>query len=217
MRPMASTSDLRQVLAYGRVSDAITGFGLEGFEVGLGFSSSARSGSLPTEIARKRGGWFALYLSPSRHLAGLSLEGEVTLTARFDTPGRAPVVRTREVDGEDLALVAEELDVSGAMTTVTRVAGAPFVFSAAVPPRPVALRGTVVRDHDPETPAVGVAVRADGGPPAVTDSSGIFLIPELPVALTVTLTLIDRDEEITVIFRPDHSRPINTITLSRPS
>lgn len=121
-RPTDSTSDPRQVLAHSRVSDATTGSGLEGFEVGLDSSSTGRSGSVPTEIARKRGGWLALHLCSSRQLADLWLEGDVTLTARFAAPGRAPVVRSREVDGEELALVAEELDVAGAVTTVTRVA-----------------------------------------------------------------------------------------------
>lgn len=211
------TLGLRQVLARGRVSDAVTGRGLGTFDVALGFTHGGGSGDLPGVLALKPDGWFAVQVRPAVQMPDLAAAGPVTLTARVTVPGRGAVEVAQVVDGTELALVEVSVPVGDSETVVERIAGAPFTFSVALPPQPVALAGIVLRDHDPDIPVAGVEVRADVGAPVVTDARGRFFLPALPVAETITLTLTEDAEESTTSYRPDFSRPVNTVTLSRPS
>lgn len=211
------TLGLRQVLASGRVADAVTGRGLDGFDITLRFTHGGGSGELPGALALKPDGWFAVQLRPAAQMPDLATVGPVTLTVRVTVPGRPPVEARQVVDGSELALVERSVRVSDTETVVEYVAGAPFTFSITLPPQPVALAGMVVRDHDPDVPVAGVELRADDGPPVVTDARGRFFLPALPVAESVTLALIEGEDQSVITYRPDFSRPVNTVTLSRPT
>lgn len=213
----AAAAGLRQVLACGRVSDAVSGRGLEGFDVALRHSSDAGSGAFPARIVRKPGGWYALHLVPARQMPAPAGTGEVTLVARFTVPGRLPVEEVQVVDRSWFAVSRRQLPVGGRVLLVDGVDGAPWSVSVAVAPPPVALRGMVVRDHDAGSPAAGVSVAVPGVPPVVTDPGGRFHLPALPVAHAVQLTLTAEDQRTVVTLRPDHDRPVNIVTLSLPS
>ena len=215
--PAGTTAGLRQVLACGRVSDAVSGRGLEAFDVALRYSSGAGSGAFPVRTVHKPGGWYARHLVPARQMPAPAGAGEVTLVARFTVPGRLPVEEVQVVERSWFAVTRRELSVSGRALLVDGVNGAPWSVSVAVAPQPVALRGTVVRDHDADSPAPGVSVAVRGVPPVVTDSGGRFHLPALPVAQAVQLTLTAGDQHNVVKIRPDHDRPLNIVTLSLPS
>jgi hypothetical protein len=205
----------RQVLARGRVADALSGRGLPRPEVTLRFRHSGGSGVLPTTLALRADGWFALHVSPA-DVPDLGGSGPITVTARITVAGREPVELERVVDGARFARTTIAVDVLGTTSSAEVLAGPPLDLVVAIPPRPVALQGVVLRDHDPERPAAGVQVRADDGPDVTTDAAGRFVLAELPVAETVTLTVAENGQESSTPFRPDHSRPINTVTLTRP-
>jgi hypothetical protein len=211
------TVPLRQVLVRGRIADQVTGRGLRPSAVQLTFRHAAGTGPLPGALTLAADGWYALHLAPAAQLPDLSAAGPVTLTARITVAGRVPVEVSRDVAGADLAVTEVPVEVDGAERRVTRVAGAPFELSAVLAPRPVALDGIVLRDHDPERPAAGVTVRLDGaGAGETTDAGGRFFLSPLPAALSVLLHLTDGAATSTARVVVDHSRPVCTVTLSVP-
>ncbi len=208
---------LRQALVKGRMSETITGRGLEIADAALESGQDGQSAPIPAKLVTKPGGYFALQLDPGRDMPDLAGGGAVTLTMHLILSGRDPVEVARVVHPADLAVADHEVTAAGRTVTVKTVAGAPLDFSTALPPAAVALAGTLLRDHDPSDPITGVEVRADGGAPAVTDAGGRFFIAALPVAEIVTLTLREGADETSVPFRPDYALRINTITLSLDS
>lgn len=217
MAVFADTSvPTRQVLGSGRVFEAITGRGLDDFEIELGFTQGARSGGFPVELLRKPGGHFALQLVPERDMPAFAATGDVTLTATVTLPGRPAKLVFINTGPGALALADDTVTIGGTTLAIRRIAGAPFDFSAQVQPRPVALKGTVIRAHDPADPIAGVSVAAPGTPAAVTDAAGSFTIAALPVAETVDLALTEGTSDTVVPFRPDYAQAVNTVTLSLP-
>lgn len=222
------TLGMRQALASGRVSDSISGRGLDAFGAALHYSFGGKSGVFPTTVTHKTDGWYALQLVPGMHMPELVGAGAVTLTVQITVPGRAPLEISQVVDSSRLAVVRSSLFIKGSTVAVYGLAGAPVEFSVAVPPRPVALSGKVVRNHDVEDPVLGVVVRAHGGsivgpldveplpdgPTAVSDAGGRFFLAPLPVAKTVTVTAIEGEKHRRTVIRPDYSTPVNTVTLS---
>ncbi|WP_108258374.1 hypothetical protein [Mangrovicoccus ximenensis] len=204
----------RQVLVRGRIGETITGRSFDGVGVELRAVQDGVTVPLPVSLAMKPGGWYAAHLAPGRVWPVFPAAPGVTLEAEISVPGRAPVVVSQAVDPADLALVAEPRQAGETAVEVERIAGAPFRFDLSLSPLPVALSGTVIRDHDPDDPFPGVSVSAPGGLPVVTDAAGQFFIAELPVLETMLLSL-DGGSGITEIpFRPDYARRVNSVTLS---
>lgn len=208
---------LRQALVTGRAWERFTERGLPVHEAQLRGSHAGGGAVFRTGLTLRPGGWFALHLDPARDMPDLAAAGAVTLTLTLRARGLAPVERSLNVTGADLALVEVPLLVAGQALTAERVAGAPFAFSVAVDPPPLLLEGLVLRDHDPAEPAAGVAVRANGADAAVTDAEGRFRIAALPLAESVTLDFDDTAATTTHVLRPDWGRRVLSATFSIPS
>lgn len=209
--------DLRQGLAAGRFSEAITERPIEGFTATLDYAHAGGGGTFAAVLAIKPGGWFTLHLHPDRDMPDLSGAGTVTLTLRFSREGQPDVTVAQDVPGAELALVETTLTVAGQEVTAHRIAAAPFAFAAEVQPRAVLLDGLVLFDDDPETPAAGVTITAAPAAPVAADGEGRFRIPALPVAESVTLAFDDGGDVTERTLRPDYARPAMTVTFSIPS
>lgn len=207
---------LRQVLGSGRLSERITNRGFEDFDATMRFEHAGGSGSLPIRLHRKPGGYFALQLAPDREMPDFSEFGTVTLTVRFEIPGKTPEDVTMRPAGTALAFVERTLSVGGQSVTASAISGAPFDFSLVLPPKPVALAGTILRNNDPADPVIGATVSALPALPASTDDLGRFRIPALPVLEKLTLSIDDGGNVTEVTFRPDFTKPENLLTLSLP-
>ena len=218
--------DLHQAVATGRFVEAVSDRPIEEYDAALEFSHAGASGVFPTMLVRRPGGWFALHLVPARDMPDLSTAGTVMLTLRMRRPGRPEALAVREVPGTGLAPVPEERTVAGYPMTLTTVPAAPVTFSVTVPPMPVQLDGIVLLDNDPSTPADGVTVTVSPEDPAspvgpvVTDPTGRFRVPALPVAEVVTLAfaLDGGDDDTTECHvRPDYSRRVMHAVFTIPS
>ncbi len=204
----------RQVLVRGRIGETITGRGLEGASVELRAVQGGTTALLPVAMAMKPGGWYAAHLAPGRVWPVFAPVPDVTLEAEIAVPGRAPVILSQSVAPAELALVREPRTIGGTAVEVERIAGAPFAFDLDVPPLPVALAGTVIRDNDPADPFAGVSVSALGVAPVFTDAAGKFFIAGLPVLETVLLSLDGGSGPVGFPFHPDYARRVNSVTLS---
>lgn len=213
----SSHVDLRQALATGRFSEAITERPIEGFSAALDYAHANGGGTFAAVLATKPGGWFTLHLHPDRDMPDLSGAGTVTLTLRLSREGQPDVTVAQDVPGAALALVETTHTVAGQEVTARRIAAAPFAFAATVEPRSVLLDGLVLFDNDPETPAAGVTVTAAPAAPVATDGAGRFRIPALPVTERVTLAFDDGGDVTERTLRPDYPRPAMAATFSIPS
>lgn len=205
-----------QVLVCGRVFDSVSGRGLERYAVSLSYSHSGGAGALPVRTGRRADGWFSAAVPDVQQLPDLSGFAEVELSVHVTVPGRPTVEETISVPGAELAVVTTSREVAGTTVTVAQMPGAPRTVTIPVAPPPVALAGVVLRDHDPAEPVAGVAVAVDGVPSTVTDAAGRFLLPALPVAAEVVISLGEDPERRQYVVRPDYDRPVNVITLSLP-
>lgn len=207
-----------QVIVMGRLREEITDRGLEGFSASLSFAHAGLpSLPLPARLNLGREGYFAFHMVPAQEMPPFPSDATVTLVVDFEPAGHAAVSVSQEIAGADLALVDRPVSVDDQGLSVRVIAGAPFDFSASIPPEPVALQGTVLRDFDPTTPAENVIIRADAEPAVTTDAAGRFFIPRLPITAAATLTLTDQGAATTETYRPDFSQPVNKVTLSLES
>lgn len=208
---------IRQAFGTGQLTEMITGRAYDNFGITMAYSHAGGSGRLPLTLQKKPGGFFALQFPPERAIPDFSGQTDVTLTATITIQGKAPFDVVQTVSTTDLALTETASSVGGTPVTYRRISGAPFDFSAQVAPPAVALQGIVVRDHDPANPISNVTITTTPAAPggAVTsDADGIFFIPALPVAEAITLDLDEDGTPVSVPFRPDYARPVNTLTLS---
>ena len=207
---------LRQVLIFGRVREAITGRALNDGVLSAHYVQGPRNGDLDLTLEIKPGGWFAFQGDPARNVPDFSGGGDVTLSVRIAYADRPPVEATLTRPEAELQISATPVTVDGDILTVQSVSGAPFEINLVVPVRPVALEGVLIRDFDPEVPAVGVTVTTPGVPPVVTDLAGRFFIPALPAAETVVLSFDDGGTLADHSFQPDFADAKNTLSLSLP-
>ena len=208
---------IRQALGTGQLTEEITGRAFENFEITMTYSHAGGSGPLPVTLQKKPGGFFALQFPPERAMPDFSAQTDVTLTATIAILGKAPFDVAQTVPSTDLALTDTVSSVGGTPVTYRRIIGAPFDFSAQLAPDAVALRGIVLRDHDPASPISNVTIATTPAAPGgavVSDADGIFFIPVLPVAEAITLDLEEGGTPKSVPFRPNYARPVNTLTLS---
>ncbi len=213
----ATQLSMRQALGTGQLTEEVTGRAVDNFEISMTYQHADGSGHLPVTLQKKAGGFFALQFSPERAMPDFSAQTDVILTAIIAVQDRAPIEVPRTVSAADLALTQTVAKVGGTPIEYRRVAGAPFDFSAQVAPLAVALRGVILRDHDPADPIGDVAVTTDPASPggAVTsDNDGFFFIPSLPATAEITLDLDEGGTKTSVEFTPDYARPVNTLTLS---
>jgi hypothetical protein len=208
---------VRQNLATGRVSETITGRGLAVASASL----SARIGAGPLRplaarfLARPEG-YFAFSILPGRDMPDFSAAPAVTLRAEFELAARPPAVSESTMAGAALALIETKRKVAGQDVTLRTVKTAPVDLSVAVEPAAVALRGIVLRKHDPGEPVAGVKVQAAAAQ-ALTDAQGRFFLPALPVLAEVVLQLTENAIVTNLPFRVDYSQAVNSVTLSLPS
>src|SRR5689334_10916846 len=117
LRPADSGLSPAQALLCGRVSDSVSGAGLDRFDATLTYEHPAGGGmpaaarSLPVRLGRRAGGWFVLALPDVRRMPAVPAPVAVKLTVRVTAPGRAPVERSRTVDGKRLAVVTTTMTI----------------------------------------------------------------------------------------------------------
>lgn len=215
------TPSLRQVLIQGQVREAVTGRVLSDGIITVHFQQGTKSGTLDLTLVQKPGGYFAFHCDPSRDLPDFSGGGEVTLRVRLEWPDRHPVEMSIPVPEAQIVPAKTWLDIDGTSISALKVPGAPFEVRPLAPSRPFALEGYLIRDFDPEVPAIGVTVSVPGAVPVTSDVTGRFFIPAIPPAETVTATFSepsDQDEPPSVehTFQPDPDRLKTTLTLSLP-
>lgn len=209
--------DSRQVLAAGRFSEEITERPIEGFAAALTYAHAGGSGQFPAQFTAQPGGYFALHISPGRQMPDLSGAGAVTLTLTLSRPGETDLVLDEGTTGAELAVVDQAQTVFGQVVAAPVVSGAPFRFTATIPPQAVLLDGIVILDNDPDAPATGISVTAAPAPPVVSDAEGRFRIPALPIAETVTITFDDGVTQTDRPIQPDYSRTTMAASFSIPS
>lgn len=200
-----------QVLLGGRVSNAVTGRGVDSPALTLSFDPDG-SGSfvaLPARLARRADGWFAWYLAPE-HMPGAS-GPDAALRIEASAAGHSAALATLAIDPAELTLLSETRTLGGRPVTLTRIQGAPFRLDVALDPLPVALEGHVHAAGDPEQPADGAIVEivAPPGATTATDAAGDFRLAALPVAEEITLRITHGGDTADRIFRPDFSQRIN--------
>jgi len=211
-RPSAS-----QAIAVGRAAERITGRALADLSATLWYRTGMEP-FLPLAVRFRMGaeGYFAFALMPDRDLPDVSGAPSVVLRAQFQRRGVAldPVEAT--VPGAALAIEEIERPVGGRIVRIRRIAGRPVDLSLSVDPRPVALAGIVIRDHDPAVPAAGVTVTA-GLTSTVSDAGGRFFLPALPSLPDLVIQLADGATTSNHHVHLDHETPVNRVSLSLPS
>ncbi len=212
---------MRQVLAQGRFYEAITNRAIVDFDATLSYSHADGKGVFRTAQAILPQGYFALHFDPSSAMPDLSKVGTVTLTLTLVHASAAPVsAHSQDVDAADLSLEEHEHIINNQLVKVLRVSAAPFVFDIAIEPQPILLDGLLLHNHDPEEPAVGVAVTILGYDAIKiknTDDEGRFRITALPISETVTLQFNDNGTLSQRTVRPAWGNGSMAQTFSLPS
>jgi len=207
----------QQSLVRGRLFEQFTQRDFETYDIALSLSRGGAEVAVPTRLQRKAGGYFALGIAPRRDLpdpATLPGSGDVEITLTVSIAGQEPFKRSQSVSEASLALVVRSVEIQEQALPMTVVLGAPFVFTIQLPPAPVALAGIVIADNDPSEPVDGASVEAAPAPSVMTDGSGRFFIPALPVLEAVTILVAGNGSLTEHPYRPDYSKPVNTLTLS---
>lgn len=204
----------RQVLAFGRVSDAVRGTAVSWARIVLEYRVDGQRGRLPVQINFGPGGWFAAHL-PAAALAGgvLAASAQIDVLATITAPGYRSVTLSRRVAGSHF--VTEQIDLAHLPgQRLTRWAGEALDFSAALDPPAVALRGVVIHDHDPAQPVGAATVTVSPAPAVTADGAGRFFISALPLTRLVQITVSDGANEQTHQWPVDFGHPVNSATLS---
>lgn len=221
LAPDPTAVSMRQVLAQGRFYEAITNRGFVGFHATLSYSHAAGEGVFVTTQTILREGYFALHFDPSSAMPDFSQVASVTLTLTLVHASAAPVIaHIEDVDVADLSLEQQQHTINNQLITVSRVSGAPFVFNISIEPQPILLDGLLLHNHDPEEPAVGVAVTILGDAGITiknTDDEGRFRITALPISETVTLQFNDNGTLSQRTVRPAWGNGSMAQTFSLPS
>lgn len=216
------TLPAQQALVCGRVYDSLSGRGHDDFDGVLTFdhqpSGGRRGPALPVRLGHRPDGWFVFSAPDVRQVPAPPADDPVRLIVHLALPGRDPLQHTVEIPRDEFTVVETEVKIDGRTIRVPSMPRAPWQSMIPVAPRPVALDGIVLHDHDPTDPAAGVTVSVTGIASQVTDLQGRFFLPALPVSPEVTLTLAapgdpPREER----FRPDYDRPVNRVALSLPA
>lgn len=205
---------LRQVLVSGRVSDTLTGAGLDASIV-IDWRIEAPDTEfqpLPGVMKIAGDGHYAQHLHP-RQVPTVDPADQVRLRVRASIPGRDDLEVEQLTPGADWAIVDRTTATSGGDVDWRGLAAPPVVrIDLTSAPRAVALEGHVFLDHDPATPADGADVTITtpaSAVAAVTDGQGFFRLDPLPVAATVTLSIVRGLSSATVFHRPDYRTRTN--------
>lgn len=203
----------RQNLIWGRLSEAISKRTFDAFDVKISYEKNGTTASIPTQLTRKSGGYFALSVAS---LSGVpdfvGVTGNVKLIAEFSVSGQAPFQIDKTINISDLRPVSSNIVLDGKTFLCRKVPGAPFDFSHTIVPSPVGISGTVISSTDFETRIDNATIAIAGVPDVTTDGSGNFSVPALPVAETISLTISKGPKTKTFSYRPDYSVPINLIS-----
>ena len=100
---------IRQAVATGRVSDAISDDGVGGYTAGLRYRTDRAEGSLPLVFSSLANGWFAAHLASGSLGPELSGAGQVDFVLTVTAPGYLPAEQTLRVPGHRFAV--EEIDI----------------------------------------------------------------------------------------------------------
>lgn len=209
---------VRQVLAAGRLAERITDRGIADVSGTLSFrvGVAAPWRPLAVQFAARAEGFFAFSLHPEREFPNLSAFASVTLRAEFARVAVSIASVERTVLGSALTLETRTSTIADQTFRGVGIRGAPFDLSVEVDPAPVALAGIVLRNHDPAQAIAGVQVAA-GVSRTVTDSTGRFFLPALPLAARISLELTEGAMTTPFPLHVDYARPVNHVTVSLAS
>lgn len=203
----------RQVITFGSVCDQLSGGGLQGFTVALGYRDEQGHGKLPIDLSFGAGGWFAAHFGIASLPGDFPHGSQVQLTADFAAPGHQPAQLQVQVPAATFGLVEFSLP-RHPESTLLRLAGPPVHLEARLPPLPVGLRGIVVYDNDPASPVPGASVEVPGLAPVTADDQGRFALAALPVAAQLQLRVSDGTHHQIHHLTVDYGQPVNVAILS---
>lgn len=204
---------VRQVIAFGNVSDALSGAAIRGFTAQFAYQDDRRSGILPVDLNVGAGGWFVAHLRSTSIPAGFPHGSRMQLGAEFDAAGYQPARVQVQVPAAHFTLVPFTLPRHPG-SSLLRLAGPPTELSARLLPVPVGLRGIVIHDHDPASPVSGASIDVPGLPQAIADADGRFTLLALPVTAQVDVRVSDGTHQQTHHLTVDYGQPLNVATLS---
>jgi hypothetical protein len=200
-----------QVLVSGRLSDSVSGRGVEGAAPTLDYDPSGGGEfvPLPARLTRHGDGWFSFHLAPGSMPQPSGPTPALRLAA--SAARHADSVAILAIAPADLALATDTKSIAGHEVKIERLDGAPFRIDLLLEPLPVALAGHVFVEGDSEQPASGadVVIVAPPGAAAKTGGDGAFGLLALPVAAEVTVEVTHEGDVNTHIIRPDFDQRIN--------
>ncbi|HEX8468577.1 MAG TPA: hypothetical protein VF620_12310 [Allosphingosinicella sp.] len=206
-----SAAAMSQVLVSGRLSDSVSGRGVDSAIPTLDYDPSGGGGfvAVPTRLTRHADGWFAFHLAPGAMPQPSGPAPALRLAA--SAPRHVDDVATFAVPPAYLALASESQPIAGHDVTIVRIAGAPFRIDLTLDPLPVALAGHVFIDGDSDQPAAGadVEIVALPGAATTTGADGAFGLLTLPVAAEVTIRITHGGDVRNHVVRPDYDQRIN--------
>lgn len=212
-----------QALVAGRVRDALTGGApprLSNLSLALRRGGESAFGPFPGPVRLMDGMHFTTWGSLERLFPAGPPPGGLDFRVEVEAPGYRPGLAEFSVPAEHLVPVEEVVQVGDREVRVTAFPNLPRIVEVALEPLPVALAGWVIDDHDPETPVPGATARVTAPAPrgpVTTDERGYFRIPDLPVALSVTVEIRQGPRSLVqeVALRP--TDPLNERTFSLPA
>lgn len=206
----------RQVLATGRISDAVSSRALSEYQVSIGCRIAGIDRKLPVSVGFRGGGWFTAHCLATVLPPGLAEEATVDLVSHVTAKGHSPGTLVRSVPGSHFALQDIQANPPGGHL-VRAWSGGPIDFSLGLAPMAVALRGILIYGHDPARPVPGASVQVAGVPAATSGPDGRFFIPELPLVQMAELDIQDGAHAHTLHWSVDYSKPVNEAILSLPN
>jgi hypothetical protein len=206
-----SAAAVSQVLVSGRLSDSMSGRGIDGPSPALAYDPSGDGDfvPVPARLVRHGDGWFAFHLAPEGMPQPTGPSPTLRISASADR--HVDAVAAAVVPPADLALSSEIRTIAGHEVTIVRIAGAPFRIDLTLDPLPVALAGHVFVEGDSDQPAVGAGVEIvlPAGASTTTGADGSFGLPTLPVAPEVTVEVTHGGDVSQHLIRPDYDQRIN--------
>lgn len=208
----------RQVIASGRITDALSGrqprrpLHVRVVDVADGEAVDHVAVRVLPDAS------YALFGDPLRMLSPVAVAIRIEVEAESYDPASATLAFT----AEDLARVTRSLTVAGETDEAPVIAALPRAQDVALTPQAVTLKGRVAQAEDPCTAitdaSVSITAPAVLGP-VLTNANGHFTLGPAPVAETVTLSVSATDRTtLTPDIRLDFAAPINRVSfLLEPS
>ncbi len=207
----------QQVFITGKIRDGLTGLSPQSVPtLKLVYRDNATH-AYPLACRLTADSLFAFYGNPVTAFPVLSTGSTLNLRLLVSADGYTAWSHDLILNDTQLQLANVSRTLGGENVDVKLRTNLPIEQEVSLQPNPLTLTGRVVDASEPTTPIAGARVRVTAPAargPVITQADGFFTLPNLPVALNITVQVVRNGfttQATTLLL--DYSKPTNQVQL----